>query len=184
MSTSEQAYQQAYYEAHKAERTKKLRRQWREDPVFRRKERERNRSRRALLRAERAGARFADMVEARRKDKAATKPPRFITIDGEVKQVWTTGSLGREVGRTARAIRTWMRRGDLPGASAFTRDGAAWFTLEFCQAVYRACERLYYLNGRGDRKVLRRLIMEELATAGVTFIPYGSEDSERVTAVA
>ena len=181
--TSEKEYQQEYYEAHKEERTAKLARLWRDDPAFRKKERDRNKRRRALIRAEKAKDRFDEMVESKRGDAAQTKPPRFVMIDGECKPVWTTGSLGREVGRSARAVRTWMRRGDLPGASVFTRDGAAWFTREFCEAVRRACERLYYFNGRGDRRVLRRLITEELAEAKVSYVQFGDESAEqRVTA--
>lgn len=178
--SAEQSYQQEYYEAHKDERSEKLKRLWADDPVFRQKEKARNAKRRALVRAEKAKGRFEQMVEEKRHEAAPTKPPRFMMVDGEVKQVWTTGSLGREVGRSARAVRTWMRRGHLPGASVFTRDGAAWFTREFCEAVRKACKRLYYLNGRGDRRVLRRLIVEELAEAGVSYVPFGSE--ERVVA--
>jgi len=170
--TSEQTYQAEYYERKKDERTEKLRQLWSDDPEFRKKEQARNRRRRSLIRAEKAKGRFEAMIESKREGAAPTKPPRFILIDGETQQVWTTGSLGREVGRSARAVRTWMRRGDLPGASVFTRDGAAWFTREFCEAVKRACARLYYFDGRGDRKVLRRLIIEELTTGQVPYTPF------------
>jgi hypothetical protein len=180
--TPEQEYQSEYYQTHKSERTANLRQKWQDDPVFRQKERERNKRRRALIRAEKAKGRFEAMVESKREQAEPTKPPRFIEIEGEHVQVWTAGSLGREIGRSARAVRTWIRRGDLPGASVFTRDGAAWFTREFCRAVRTACERLYYLNGRGDRRVLRRLIMEELVAAGISYVPFGAEPTARVVA--
>lgn len=180
--TAEQQYQAEYYEANKTKRRKKLKHKWKTDPAFREQERQRNKKRRALLRAEKAAGRFEQMVAEKREQAEQTKPPRFIEIDGEVVQVWTTGSLGREVGRSARAVRTWMRRGDLPGASVFTRDGAAWFTREFCEAVREACKRLYYLNGRGDRKVLRRLIAEELESASISYVPFGKEPQDRVIA--
>jgi len=192
-------YQATYYQEHKTERTEKLRDKWHNDPVWQQRERERAKKRRALIRAEKADGRFDQMIVERRQEMTPTRPPRFIVIGGKLKgdrivggeivQVWTTGSAGREVGRTARAIRSWLThpkhaKRALPGASCFTKDGAAWFTWAFAEAVRCACERLYYLNGRGDRKVLRRLVIEELAEAGITYVPTGGAEADRVAAVA
>jgi hypothetical protein len=171
--TPAQEYQRDYYRRNKAKRTKDLSERWHNDPEFRNKERARNKRRRALNRAvpERAG-RLQAMIEERRSEATPTWPPRFVVVGGRVKgdrivggkiyQVWSVGSLSREVGRTARAVRAWVSRGDIPGATCFTRDGRSWFSESFAEAVLDACEKLYFLDGRGDRKVLRRLIHEEL----------------------
>lgn len=179
--TPEQEYQRDYYRAHKEERTQEISDKWQNDPRFRRKEQLRNRRRRALLRAKKAPGRLQEMIDERRAERASTRPPRFVVVGGRVEgdrivggrvvQVWTTGSLGREVGRTSRAVRDWLRSNVLPGASAFTSDGRAWFSRAFCEAVYRACKQLYFLNGRGDRRVLARLVREELDGANVHFVP-------------
>lgn len=175
--TSEQEYQRDYYRENKDARSKELSERWHNDPVFRDKERDRNKKRRALIRAPRAPNRLKEMIEERRAEHVATRPPRFAVVGGRVKgdriiggkvvQVWNTGSLSRELGRTPRAVQAWIRRGELPGATCFTRDGRAWFSERFAEAVLRACAKLYFLNGRGDRKVLCRLINEELESARV-----------------
>lgn len=182
--TAEQAYQAEYYQQHRDERTKTLRERWQDDPVFRAREQERAKKRRGELRAQRAGRRFEQMVDEKRAKGDATRPPRFVMLRGEPVQVWTSGSLGREVGRSPRAIRGWLRDGVLPGATAYIGD-AAFFARDFCEAVWRACKRIYYLDGRGDKQVLKRIIREELAAGRVSYVPQGGDnEKDRITATA
>ena len=182
--TAEQEYQRDYYRRNKKLRTSQLRDKWKNDPRWKEQEQERARERRGRLRAGKAQERFEEMIEEKRDAGERTRPPRPALINGEAVQVWTTGSLGREVGRSARAVRGWLRDGILPGATVFV-DDAAFFSRRFCQAVYKACERLYYLNGRGEHKVLKRLIREELAEEAISFVPLGgNNESGRITATA
>jgi len=177
-STTEQEYQRDYYKKNKVNRTKALKERWANDAAFRETERERNQKRRGQLRAEKAGWRFHAMIHERRKRLEPTRPPRWVLIgSGPAQQVWTTGSLGREVGRSGKAIRSWLREGVLPGATVYI-GGSSFFSRRFCDAVYRACERLFYLDGRGDRLVLKRLVREELAKTNTGFVPPGGDNSE------
>lgn len=173
--TREQRYQAEYYQLNKAKRTRRNKRRWREDPEYRRREQERLAKRRAFERAEKASDRFQAMIEERRDREEVTKLPRFIVIRKRLVQVWSTGDLGREVGRSPRAVRMWLNKGVLPGATVFIK-GAAWFSRVFCMAVHRACERLYYLNGRGKRTVLARLVREELVAARISYVPVDGDD--------
>ncbi len=173
--TAEQEYQHDYYLRNKKKRTKTLKEAWKNDPRWRASEQERARERRGRLRSAKAGPRFEQMIKERRAAAERTRPPRFVLINRQDVQVWTSGSLGREVGRSPRTVRGWLRDGTLPGATAYV-DGAAFFSHRFCQAVYLACERLYYLNGRGEHLVLKRLIREELAKEGISFVTLGADN--------
>lgn len=182
--TPDQRYQQDYYRQHRDKRTKRLRERWKNDPSFRQRERDRAKKRRGELRAERAPDRFERMVAEKLAKAEPTRPPRFVLINGKEVQVWTSGSLGREVGRSPRAIRGWLREGVLPGATAYIGD-AAFFERIFCAAIWRACKRIYYLDGRGDKQVLKRIIREELAKDCVTYVPPGgNNETDRVVATA
>jgi len=175
--TPEQEYQREYYRTNKAKRKRELRERWHNDPAFRRAEQERARKRRGELRAEKASDRFREMIEEKRKVMKTTRPPRLVMVGtGAPVEVYTTGSLGREVGRNARAIRAWLHKGVLPGATAYI-GGSAYFSKRFCLAVFRACERLYFLDGRGDRQVLKRLVREELTKDSISYVPRGQDDN-------
>jgi hypothetical protein len=183
-TVSEQEYQRRYYQEHRQERTKLLRERWRHDPEYRAREQERAKKRRGELRAQRAAERFEQMIERKQAAGGVTRPPRFVMLRGQPVQVWTSGSLGREVGRSPRAIRGWLRDGVLPGATAYIGE-AAFFSRDFCEAVWRACKRIYYLDGRGDKQVLKRIIREELAAGRVSYVPpNGDNEQDRVTATA
>ena len=179
--TPEQEYQREYYRTNKTKRKRALSERWHNDPAFRRQEQARARKRRGELRAEKAPGRFREMISEKRKVMKATRPPRLVlTGEDAPVEVYTTGSLGREVGRSARAIRAWLHRGVLPGATAYI-GGSAYFSRRYCVAVFEACERLYYLDGRGDRQVLKRLVREELSSKRISYVPHGQEDnSDRV----
>ncbi len=180
--TKEQQYQKDYYEQNKRKRSDQNKWNWKNNPVYREKERKRCALRSAYRRSETAGDRFKNMIAEKRGEMSGTAKPQRAEIDGEVVWVYSTGSLGREIGRSARATRTWLTHPDvskraLPGASIFVH-GVAYFTKEFCEAIYDACRRLYYLDARGTRAKLFGLVMEELATAGVSYVPVGG-DNER-----
>ncbi len=182
--TQEQEYQRTYYQEHRDDRSRAGRERWRDDPVYRANEQERARRRRGELRAKRAGLRFEQMVSAKQAVAGPTRPPRFVMLRGKPVQVWTSGSLGREVGRSPRAIRGWLRDGVLPGATAYIGE-AAFFERDFCAAVWRACQRIYYLDGRGDKQVLKRIIREELAAGQVSYVPpNGDNERDRYVASA
>ena len=183
MSNDDREYQRQYYEEHQAERSEHNRWRWENDPEYKRREIERSRKRRALKRAEKASDRFQEMVESKRGDLTTTEVPRPIILNRRKVWVYTTGSLGREVGRSPRVIREWLNEGVLPGASTFVK-GAALFTVKYGEAVRRACERLYYLDGRGCKRVLKRLIHEELFKGKISFIPLGGAEADRTTAVS
>lgn len=181
---AERDYQKDYYDEHRDERSRKNRWMWNNDPEYRRNEIARSQRRRAQRRAETASDRFKQMVEGKRTDPAPTKPPRIAVVKSRRVWVYTTGSLGREIGRSARVVREWLNEGVLPGASTFV-SGVAYFSKPYCEAVYSACERLYYLDGRGSKRVLKRLIREELAQAKVSFVPLGGHNEmDRTTAVS
>lgn len=184
--TPEQVYQARYYTKNRKKLRKKSSDKWHTDPKWRANEQARAQRRRGELRAERAHVRFETMVAEKRERAGPTRPPRFMARfqgDKSPPQVWTSGDLGREIGRSPRAVRGWVREGVLPGASVFV-GGVAFFARDFCEAVYLACERLYYLDGRGDKRVLKRLIMEELAAKSISYVPYGKTNQERVAAAA
>lgn len=179
--TREQEYQRQYYQDNLEERRRYAQDRWRNNREYQQREIQRAKDRRALARAAKASDRFKAMVEERRAEGAETRPPLLTRVEGENVEVYTTGSLGREVGRSDRAIRMWLRDGTLPGATVFAtvrndesgRDvRRAYFSKRFCAAVYKACEELFYLNGRGEKKVLKRLIMKQLHEADITFVPY------------
>jgi hypothetical protein len=177
-------YQREYYAEHKKKIRARCHEQWRNDPLWRAGEQERARRRRGELRAQRAADRFAAMVLDKQLNEPVTRPPRFIMLRGAPVQVWTSGSLGREVGRSPRAIRGWLREGVLPGATAYIGE-AAFFAHDFCSAVWRACKRIYYLDGRGDKQVLKRIIREELAAGRVIYVPpNGDNERDRLVASA
>jgi len=182
---SERSYQSYYYEIHREARSKKNQWLWENDPDYRRQEIERSQKRRAQKRSEKAHARFAKMVESKRAEKFVTEAPRPIIECGRVVEVYSTGSLGREVGRSPRVIREWLNEDILPGSSVLI-DGAAFFTKAYSNAVYRACKRLYCLDGRGSKRVLKRLIREELVRGKIKFIllgGVGGSEQDKTSAV-
>jgi hypothetical protein len=122
------------------------------------------------------------MVAAKRENAEDTRPPREELVNGVYMWTYTAGSLGREVGRTSRAIREWLHEGVLPGATAYI-EGAAYFSIDYCAAVKEACRRIYYLDGRGFKAVLKRIIREELARRQVSYVPpKGDNVQDRVVA--
>lgn len=183
--TSEQKYQRDYYQQNKEDRQSYAKDRWEHDLEYREREIQRAKDRRARERASKASSRFVQMIEERRAEADDTCNPLLTDVDGEQVLVYTSGSLSREVGRSARAIRMWLNDGTLPGATVFIQR-RAYFSERFCNAVYRACEELFYLNGRGEKKILKRLIVKELAKEGITYVPtaHRGDNSVRTVAVA
>ena len=181
--TPEQEYQRQYYREHKDERRDYAKDRWDNDREYREREIQRARDRRARQRADKASDRFKAMVESRRAEKDNTCCPLLTEVEEEQVLVYTSGSLSREVGRSTRAIRMWLNDGTLPGATVFIQR-RAYFSERFCQAVYRACEELFYLNGRGEKKILKRLILKELAQEGITYVPTAHRGDNSVRVVA
>ena len=176
---SERQYQASYYQ-----RVTKTRREgrWHSDSEYREKEQDRARKRRALKRAETADSRFDEMVERKKQKMSKTQAPRDVWIRGKPVRCYSSGSLGREVGREARTIRLWLDATYLPGATAFLGIGKpdAYFSAAFCKAVKRACRRLYRLDARFPRDKLRGLVIEELARAGESYVAIGAPEEDRV----
>jgi len=175
----ERDYQADYYQ-----RVQKTRRRgkWHQDSDYREKEQERARRRRALKRAETADDRFDAMVAEKKAMMSRTQAPRDVWIDGRPVRCYSSGSLGREIGREARTIRLWLDNTYLPGASAFLGIDKpdSYFSEAFCEAVKRACRRLYKLDARFPRDKLRGLVLEELAAARVSYVPVGGTEDDRV----
>jgi len=176
----EREYQHRYYEEHKKQRSAQRKHRWRCDPEYRRRINERTRLRRAKARAETADQRFSEMVEAkkertlarRKKGRKYSMPWRKVPVGeggaGPFTRVYSAGYLALEVGRETATVREWLTSNVLPGCSIWIGD-RAFFTREFIDSVYAACERLFYLDGRGLRSVLRRLINEELVRRKVPY---------------
>ena len=181
--TKEQKYQRDYYQDHAEERRQYAKDRWENDREYREREIQRSSDRRALERAEKGRKRFKAMVEKRKAEDPDTRCPLKTEIDGEPVWVYTTGELAREVGRSPRAIRAWLREGALPGATIWIK-GRAYFSERFCKAVYAACEELFLLDGRGDKKVLKVLIIKALRKEGITYVTYEhrGDNSVRVRA--
>jgi hypothetical protein len=175
----ERDYQADYYQ-----RVQKGRRKgkWHRNSDYREKEQERARRRRALKRAETADERFDAMVADKKAQRSRTQAPRDVWIDGRPVRCYSSGSLAREIGREARTIRLWLDSTYLPGASAFLGTGKpdSYFSEAFCGAVKRACRRLYRLDARFPRDKLRGLVLEELAAAGVSYVPVGGVEDDRI----
>jgi len=191
MSERERNYQADYYQrVTKAKR----RGRWDTDTEYKEKEQERARRRRALERANTADKRFDEMIAMKKARAQArlvergfkhgpTLAPRDVWIDGVPVRCYSSGSLAREIGREARTIRLWLSESVLPGATAFfapTTRSDAYFSVNYCAAIKRACRRLYHLDARFPRAKLRGLVLEELALVGESYIPVGGADKDRV----
>jgi len=175
----ERLYQAAYYQSVQKERR---RGKWHRNSDYREKEQARARRRRALRRAELVDARFDAMVADKKGAWGRTQAPRDVWVGGNPVRCYSSGSLGREVGREARTIRLWLDNTYLPGATAFLGAGKpdAYFSAPFCRAVKRACRRLYRLDARFPRDKLRGLVLEELAAVKESYVPVGGTEEDRV----
>lgn len=175
----EREYQHEYYKRRRKKLLAERRHRWRTDPKYRQRETERARQARALKRSENAKARFEAKVDEKKDLDRVPRRGRLVEIEGKREWVYTTGSLGAFIGREPNTIRAWMDQGILPGASIFIGNSRR-FTRGFCLAVRAACRRLYFVSGRGERSVLRRLVMEELEKAGESYVPKGGTEEDRV----
>jgi hypothetical protein len=175
----ERLYQHKYYQNHRGDRLKNAALRWKTDADYRKRELERKKNQRALGRAETAIERFMRMVEEKRKSAKPTRKPRRVEIDGKTVDVHTTGALAREIGRDSGTVRKWLADGTLPGCTVLI-GGKCWFSESFAKAVFAACKALYFLDGRGERMMLHRLILEELEKAGESYVPRGGAESDRV----
>lgn len=108
------------------------------------------------------------------------RKPRWVGIHGVFKGwVYPVGVLAAKIGRSSPTLRFWLENDVLPGATiAFARR--CYFTLAFMEAVRRAQQRVYELNGQGRRDVLADLIRQELKNAGETWVPRGGSEGDRV----
>lgn len=175
----ERQYQHDYYKRRRKKLLAERRHRWRTDPSYRERETERARKARAIKRSESAEERFESKVEEKKDLERVPRRGRLVEIDGKREWTYTTGSLGAYIGREPNTIRAWMDQGVLPGASIFIGNSRR-FTRGFCDAVRAACRRLYFISGRGERSVLRRLIMEELERAGESYVPKGGTEEDRI----
>lgn len=186
--TSEQTYQRQYYRDHITERKDYAQDRWENDREYRRREMQRAKDRRAQERAGKASDRFRAMVDERRGALEETRTPVRTWEGDENVMVFTAGSLAREIGRSKRAVGAWLRDGTLPGATVFLdvrcENGRVvrkpFFSKQFGGAVYRACEQLFYLNGRGEKKVLKRLIRDEMTKTKIIYVPYAHRGDNSV----
>jgi len=175
----ERQYQAEYYQRVQKDRR---RGKWHRNSDYREKEQERARRKRAIKRAETADDRFDAMVAEKKALMSKTQAPRDVWIRGKAIRCYSSGALGREIGREARTVRLWLDNTYLPGASAFlgTNKPDAYFSVGFCAATKMACRRLYRLDARFSRDKLRGLVLEELAKAGESYIPVGGTEDDRV----
>lgn len=181
--TADQKYQKEYYREHKDDRRDYSKDRWDNEPGYRKREIQRARDRRATVRAGKATDRFRSLVEARRKDDTDVCQPLLTLVGDDKVLVYTSGSLSREIGRSPRVIRMWLQDGTLPGATVFVQR-RAYFSERMSKAVYRACEELFHLNGRGEKRILKRLIARELARDKITYVPYSHRGDNSVRVLA
>lgn len=182
----------AWYARNKDTVNKDRKKRYHNDPKFRRKILKAAKQRRPHTLAAKAVERFEAMVRdkidrrqqkdeerARAGKRVAQKRPRMALIDGKETWVYPTGVLALRVGRVSPVIRLWLERGVLPGATiAF--GGKSFFSEGFITSIYEACRRVYFINGNGSRKVLKRLVLEELAKAGESWVPHNGTEEARV----
>ena len=151
------------------------------DPVQRERAKARELKRSAISRARVAYDRFTGRIRAHRKlinNSAASA--RVTLIDGAPTVCYSSDTLGREIGREGRIVHMWLREGVLPGATVWVtqrhhpveakRHMRAYFSREFCESVYRACTDLFYIDGRGSKTVLKRLVQAELRNRKVGYV--------------
>lgn len=201
-------YQHDYYLKTRKDRLKAHRERWNEDPEFRKAALDRAKEERATVRGAKAHAKFQAMIDranadeekkradqekravkAKRKGLRGPHGPRRqpyglrkLSLTGkadDLVEFYPSGTFALTIGRKTETIRDWLKAKVLPGASAFF-GGKAYFTESFIQAVYRACESLYFKDGNGRLEILRDLIMRELALASESYVAPGSEERVRL----
>jgi hypothetical protein len=184
-------YSRTYYLKTRKDRLAEHRKKWKADPDFRKAALDRAKEERAAVRASKAQDKFQAMIERAKGDlekhnkklKRQRKRPyglRKVSLTGkaaDLVEVYPSGTFATAIGRKTDTIRDWIKAKVLPGASIFL-GGKAYFTERFIQAVYRACEQLYFKDGNGRLEILRALVLTELANARESYIPAGG--SERV----
>jgi len=179
-----------WYQQNKEERNAARRARYAEDQKHRSSILEAARSRRPEERKSKARGKFEDLVIENR-DKVGNLDlttarrgrkghPRYAKLsNGWVGWVHSTRTLALMVGRRPCTIARWVDAGVLPGSTA--RFGRRYFfSKKFMQAVRRACKRLFYEDGNGSRDLLSQLIREELTRDGLSWLPPGSSEFDRV----
>jgi hypothetical protein len=200
-------YQRKYYLSTRKDRLKAHRQRWDTDEEFRKSALDRAKEERASVRAAKAHAKFAAMIEKARADeetrkrkqaeRGARRPRsargprkprerpyglRKVSLSGradDLVEIYPGGTFATAIGRKTETIRDWLKASVLPGASIFL-GGKAYYTESFIQAVYRACEALYFKDGNGRLDILRKLIMRELSLAGESYVAPGSTERRRL----
>lgn len=162
-------YQANYYQTHADARLENAAQKWESDSGYRRREMDRKKDVRATQRAHTAEARFLRMVAEKAENPSKHRKPRWADVGGSRVEVYSTGFLGEAVGRDTSTMRMWLNEGVLPGASVVL-DGANWFSKTFITAVFEACRKLYYFDGRGERSTLKRLILGQLDAVGEKWV--------------
>lgn len=173
-------YQANYYQINAETRLASASRKWQRDRKYRRREMDRKKDSRAITRSRTAEERFLAMVADKAANPSKHRHPRWAEINGERVEVYSTGFLGEAVGRDTSTMRMWLNEGVLPGASVVL-DGSNWFSKGFITAVFEACRKLYYFDGRGERATLKRLVLEQLEAGGEMWV-VPSKNPERVAA--
>jgi hypothetical protein len=176
----ERLYQAEYYQRNADDRLTEAKTKWKSDPAYRKRETDRKKDSRAVERGKTAEDRFLKMVATKAANPSKHRNPRWAEINGTRVEVYSTGYLGEAVGRDTSTMRMWLNEGVLPGCSVVL-DGANWFSKGYIAAVFNACRKLYYFDGRGERGTLKRLIREQLEQAGEKWVT-PIKNPERVTA--
>jgi hypothetical protein len=183
------AYSADWWEKNKERVTKERKKRYHKDESFREKILDASKTRRPIVRAQKAEGRFEAMVaekklKAQAKGGKTEKRPRFVSVDGKEQFVYPAGHLALECGREPATIRLWLERDILPGATMFFGEGThgtkSYFSEGFVKAVVEACRVLYHLDGNGSRTILKRLVREELAKTEESYVPHGKTEAERV----
>jgi len=176
----ERRYQHGRYLETRKTRLDRAKERWASDPEYRLRESERAKDKRASARAASAGERFTASVAAVKAQAPKTRAPRMATVDGREVWVYSSGHLAVEVGRCPMTVREWLDEGVLPGATVRDGSGRYWFSSAFISAVARATVEVLRRDARGKRDILRRLMLDELEAARVSYVPLGGDESVRV----
>jgi len=179
--SKERRYQHGRYLETRKTRLAHAKERWASDPEYRLRESERAKDKRAEARAASASERFSTSVAAVKAQAPKTRAPRIVTVDGHEVWVYSSGHLAVEVGRCPMTIREWLDDGVLPGATIRDGSGRYWFSSAFISACARAVIEVLRRDARGKRDILRRLMLDELERAKVSYVPLGAvAESARV----
>lgn len=148
------------WERYKTQISARRKKKWREDPAFRKKQEDRDRQRREILRQALLANRreyYQKRLLAVLEGKGKSKP-----VEMDDQKYLTTGALAEVVDRTVIRIQQWLREGLLPG---YTRlfSNRRLFSVKYVELICDALYETELKNARGDADIFGLLIQTKIA---------------------